>query len=233
MLRILPKFVRSEFARVLLSALRGGVVCGAAALSLSGCSSGAPVDVVHQPLSVRVRLIENSVVPPPLSKGEVALTTWEFGCRPAFEFDTVDDTFLGRDYMATVSISKVRVLLSAPVVVWISKSAPVSVREHEKAHVLILRHVYEEADAAARKAAEQVLGRRFQGSGATIEAACADAVSHASAELCDVYHGRVSASAEQISETFDLIDSGNAAKGKHPPVGKMLEQAFESAAGAI
>lgn len=209
--------VRVHFATI-------GFLSAACVWTLSSCGSSQPVTLMKQPLRVERITFDpkGDLSQIPISGDEGAVTVWSFGCKTDFEFDIVEKTFLSKDdYMVTIKIKKCRVELSAPVKVYLPEKADQELIEHEDGHVEICRRIYSDADKQALIAASQVIGKDYQASGPTIEAACQKAVEDASLAISETYHNRASVSVNRISEIYDALD-----KAEPAPARQLVEKAF-------
>lgn len=218
--------------------IRFSVIAGLALsiFCLPGCSNNQ-VTITKQPLTVSKVYIESAPKKDvPVGPGEEAATTWKFGCKTDFDFDILEKTQLqDNDYMVTIKITKAHLTLSAPVVIWISKTAPEGVLRHEMGHVKICQRVYESADKDAVDAARAVIGREYQASAATVEGAASEAIVRASEDVYSRYHETATEAINRISSIFDELEAPDAhAKGtRADDIETHLEQAFSRYQGHI
>lgn len=182
-----------------------------------------PVTLTKEPITVEKRFLENANIEDiPLEENEEAATVWQFGCRTDFEFDIVDKTELGKDdKLVSIKIKNVHVTLSAPIVIWISKTAQPSTMKHEMGHVEICKRIYDNVDADAIDAGKSVIGRIYQASGATIEGAVRSAIEKAAEDAYQRYHSKTTAAVDRISTIYDELE-------KDKPASKetMVDEAF-------
>ncbi len=182
-----------------------------------------PVTLTKEPITVEKRFLENANVEEiPLEENEEAATVWRFGCRTDFEFDIVDKTDLGKnDELVSIKIKNVHLTLSAPIVIWISKTAKPSTMKHEMGHVEICKRIYDKVDVDAIEAGKSVIGRTYQASGATIEDAVRSAVEKAAEDVYQRYHLTTTAAVDRVSAVYDELE-----QDKPSAKGTMVDKAF-------
>lgn len=105
-----------------------------------------------------------------------------------------------------LKIKNVKMILSAPILVWLPKSPAPNVVAHEKGHQDICVKVYSESEPVAHKAAQSVVGRSFEAEGDSREEACKKSLLQAQSVVCSIYHQDVSDYASSISEIYDALD---------------------------
>jgi hypothetical protein len=176
-----------------------------------GCSS-SDVSVDRKKPDIKIRYFdpqnfEGKSPAPDLKPGESALTEWEFGCQTNFEFDITEESRMstGKNFVR-LKIKSVKMILNAPILVWLPKNAAPDVVAHEKGHQDICTRVYSESDEIARKAAQSVVGKLFEAEADTREEACKKALIQAQEAVCAIYHQDVSDYAGCISEIYDSLD---------------------------
>lgn len=207
------------------------VLSGITATQL-GCSSNQ-VELTKQPLTLEKVFLEDvkdrSDIP--LAKDEEALTTWKLGCKTDFDFQIVDNTSLKNDdFMVAIKITKVHLTLTAPITMWISKTAPPAVLHHEQAHVQICERIYDGINESALSAGRSVIGREYQASGKTKEDACRQAIERSAEDVYQQYHSAASETIHQISTIFDELEQPAGSDKKHSEsieeIDRHLEEAF-------
>jgi hypothetical protein len=196
----------------------------AACLILTGCKSAPKVSIVKTPMTVSTEYIENLKDKTKILRhNEEALTSWSFGCKNDIAFDITQQDLIDPDYMVTIKPTSVKVTLTAPVIIYISKKAPKEVVEHENAHVMICKRAYEEAEKVATESAKKVFDRSFQASGPTLKDACAKAVEMVSDEIAQGYHLQTVEKINRVSEVLDDLEEHLPNKPSHE---ELVEQAF-------
>ncbi|MBZ0187801.1 MAG: hypothetical protein K8F91_16260, partial [Candidatus Obscuribacterales bacterium] len=103
---------------------------------MTGCQASRPVTVEKAPLVISTRYIEEvsdkSTIP--LSEDEEAITKWKFGCKTDIRFDIISKEIIDPEYLVSIKITGVKIILDAPVTIWISKETDPETLAHEKAH---------------------------------------------------------------------------------------------------
>ena len=188
-------------------------------LVTQGCAS-SNVSVVRQKPDIKIsyfdpKNFEGKSPVPNLKQGEEALTEWEFGCQTNFDFDIVDESRMstGKTFVR-LKIKNVKMILSAPILVWLPKNPAPSVVAHEKGHQDICVKVYSESEPFAHKAAQSVVGRFFEAEADSREEACKKALQQAQSAVCTIYHQDVSDYAGCISEIYDSLDESEKGDAK-------------------
>ncbi|MDX2106547.1 MAG: hypothetical protein SFY67_09100 [Candidatus Melainabacteria bacterium] len=161
---------------------------------------------------------------PELEPNEQALTEWEFGCQTNFDFDIMEESRMSTGkYFVRLKIKNVKMILSAPIKIWLPKNAAPDVVAHEKGHQDICVRAYAESDEVARRAARSVVEKSFEAEGDSREEACKKALFQAQGAVCAIYHQDVSDYASCISEIYDSIDSTEKGDSKD-----FVERAFRN-----
>ncbi len=177
-------------------------------LCLLSCG-GDPVTVSKEPMKVDYRFIEDEPNKKriPVTKDEEAATLWQFGCKTDFDFDVVERTQLGNnDWLVTIKIRRVHLTLTAPVVIWISKTAAPEVVQHEEAHVEICRRIYDKVNSEALKAGNAVVTKEYQASAPTVEKACKLCIERAAEDVYTRYHSAATYAINRVSSIFDDLE---------------------------
>jgi len=151
---------------------------------------------------------------PELEPNEQALTEWEFGCQTNFDFDILEESRMSTGkHFVRLKITNVKMILTAPIRIWLPINPAPDVVAHEKGHQDICVRAYSESDEIARKAARSVVNKSFEAEASTRDEACKKALAQAQEAVCAIYHQDVSEYASSISEIYDSIDEtekGNA-----------------------
>lgn len=176
-----------------------------------GCSS-SNVNIERQKPQIHTtyfdpKNFEGNASHPPLEPNEQALTEWEFGCQTNFDFDILEESRMSTGkHFVRLNIKNVKMILSAPIRIWLPKNPAPDVVAHEKGHQDICTRIYSESDEIARKAAQSVVGKTFEAEAQTREEACKKALIQAQEAVCAIYHQDVSDYAGCISEIYDSLD---------------------------
>jgi len=186
--------------------------------------TGSDVQITKQPLAIKKQFFDpvKDKGKVPLEAGEEALTVWSFGCKSEFKFDVIEKIPLGKnDYMVTIKIKSVHMTLSAPLTVFLPNGAPPETVQHEDGHVEICKRIYRDIDSECLDAGKSLIGKEYQDSGSTVQAACQRCVERASADIYERYHGKTSFPVNNVSAIFDDLSR----ESKEDPA-VLVEKAF-------
>jgi hypothetical protein len=136
-----------------------------------------------------------------------AHTHWFFHCLCQFFYDLEKHSVVNNVHTVTLKITGVDVKLSLPITVCLPRQANKSLIDHENAHVRICLNTYDRADEIARRLSEGVIGKQFEGSGPTIDAACRQAIESASQIVTVHYRDETVKAAQGISDIFDELQA--------------------------
>lgn len=156
---------------------------------------------------------------------DAAATRWHFGIVPEFGFEIVEKGKKDNFQLVKVKITSVHLKISLPIKVLLSDKAEKVVEEHEKGHVEICKKYYEKAESEARRAAESVLGKTFEGMAPDEKAAMSQALITAGNEVGSSYN-RLVAVVNMVSEQYDKVMLKSQNK-------KPIKQAIEEAISAV
>jgi hypothetical protein len=167
-------------------------------------STGKDVEVSQLPMTVKKEFFDRGSEMSAKFAAEhnqSANTHWQFQCVPKFSFNVLEKNETGtankKIFRVKLEITAVHVDLSAPVIVYLPTLAKPEVVSHEDGHVKICRKVYESAAArAAIHAAENIVGKEYNGTGSNLEEACQVALHRAAQDLGLFYR----------SDTIDVLD---------------------------
>jgi hypothetical protein len=169
---------------------------GPLVLAVGGCESlamqrnaqGATVpEIVKQPVQFVQRAFDPANPPsdmPPLAPGEAAKCDSEFISSANLAGETMphDATH------ATLTITKVRMILQLRITIWGPDGASAHVIEHEMGHRQISESYYRNADKVAARVAAPYLGKQIEISGADLRAESNRQLQLLAAELTDAYN---------------------------------------------
>jgi hypothetical protein len=167
-------------------------------------STGKDVEVSQLPMIVKKEFFDRGSEMSAKFAAEhnqSANTHWQFQCVPKFSFDLLEKSEIGtptkKIFKVKLKITAVHVDLSAPVIIYLPTLAKPEVVSHEDGHVKISRKVYESAAArAAIHAAENIVGKEYNGAGSNLEEACQVAL-HRAAQDLGLFYRR---------DTIDVLD---------------------------
>lgn len=190
----------------------------------TACSKQTSVTITKEPMNVSTKHLEDiKDTSKILKSNEEAITSWSFGCKNDIAFDITQKDLVDPDYIVSIKPKSVKVQLTAPITIYISKNAPTETVEHENAHVNICKRVYEDAEKIAKESVNGVFDRTFQASGPTVEAACANAVETISDEICQSYHLRT---VEKINRVSEILDDLEVQLKDKPTHDELVDMAF-------
>jgi len=160
-----------------------------------------------------------------------AYTTWFFSLIPAFDLAEENvDTTPGATSL-DLKVRGIQFKLSCPITVNLSKKAPKETIDHEMGHVELAKRAYGEAESAARKAGEAVMGKRYYGMGKSVEEAHAQALEQIKNDLRFDFQRTALEFAEELSETFDHLTRKNWYE-KDVTVQNLVDQAYDKCKNA-
>ena len=186
--------------------LRAVVALGAAAAVLPGGAWAQHAAVrVHRERSVVQRIEFDPSAPPP---GMPKLTPPEAGvCNTTFELETGVSYAVEPLTASTVLITVGELDLTTRVMfdIYSVTGAPQRLREHEEAHRRIGEYYYRNAAAAAERIARALIGERFEGTGATEDAAQKNALEKVLVSIETDYMARTRDRSAAANVRFDAI----------------------------
>jgi hypothetical protein len=172
------------------------------------CPAGARSSVVinkHSP-NVTERRFDPAHPPaemPPLTGNEAAVTAYNLSCSVRTAYEISDIRPSGDAYTAVGRIQQVTVDLGLQIVIWLPQHANDQLIQHEYGHRAIAQRMYERADAIARAAADHLIGRTFQGTGPTRDAATHAPGQLAGEELTRAYTSQLTDPTSRIQARYD------------------------------
>lgn len=181
------------------------LICLFCAIGTLGCSRSA-VNVIKLPPA-----ITNQTLNDPTSSLKVidAHTHWFFHCQCQFSYDLENHSSDQGTEKVTLKITAVEAKLSLPITVCLPHNADARLIAHENGHVRICTDIYDHADEIVARLSQQVVGKSFAGSGATLDAACRQAVEQALQVITSGYRDETVTAAQKISNIFDELQSTN------------------------
>ncbi len=160
--------------------------CQSFALQRNSPAASGP-EIVKQPVQFEQRSFDPANPPsdmPPLSRGETAKCDSEFLSSASVAGETTP-----RDAThATLTITKVRMVLQLKITIWGPDGASAHVIEHEMGHRQISESYYRNADKVAERVAAPYLGRQIEISGADLKAESNRQLQLLAAEMTDAYN---------------------------------------------
>lgn len=182
--------------------------CMLCCILFAGCSAKREIVVNKSPISIDRRIydIDNRPDEQVAKHPSVeANTHWDFGFVPQIRVQRIKLSKQGGKFTSLVKVRKVELDLSLLVKIWLPESASSRVVQHEDGHVAICKHFYSDAEKQAFKAAEEVLGREFLGSGGTENESMEKALESASAVLAAPFRNAVIIPTSRASSVYDAL----------------------------
>lgn len=184
-------------------------VCFCMALLSASCKvqDQNPVSIVKNAPEIKwMRLDESTSLEVGMDPTDhyAAQTRWRFSIVPEFGFEIVENKKASGSFLTKVKITYVRMVLSLPITVQISKKADKIVESHEKGHIEICKRYYQKAEEFARKSAAGVIGQTYEGSGSTEKLALSQALVSAGADLGTRY-SELMWTVNKVSQQYDQI----------------------------
>jgi hypothetical protein len=144
--------------------------------------------------------------PPPLGPGEAAVTEYRFGINSdgRFSYSGPNKPADGSDKYE-VKIERIALTLDLKVTIWLPKTCPKSLEDHEDGHLKIAEAFYADADKAARLLALKVIGTKAAGEGKDIASAGGNAMEKVNQKLLEDYLDKVEKPCETAQEAFDRM----------------------------
>ena len=169
-----------------------------------------------EPTSERILFDPKSPPPdmPKLKAGEAALCQYNFDCKVNLGYEIVSEDHAGGGsgngtahgaVTVAAKLRRVRVTITLHSRIYIPRGANAKIRAHEEGHRIVNERAYEEAQAAARAAAMEVLTQTWTGTGDTPDAAGKDATDNAVKALCDGYLSHTAAVASRVGDIYDEL----------------------------
>ena len=148
--------------------------------------------------------------PPPLEKGEAAVTVYRFGVEVDAKYSYPQQANAPPGPVKLdVTVEEIAVKLSLSVTIWLPDKASKELEQHEEAHRWIAERFYADAERLARPLAQKWVGKKLPGEGRDAKAAARAAADRLSGQLCTQYLDAINAPCERAQTIFDeLTDHG-------------------------
>ena len=142
---------------------------------------------------------------------EEGLTQWFFHCLPEVDIIADKGKKIPGGYSVSVSIHKVRIVVSASVSLYLPVHASPALVAHEQGHVQICKSIYSESALAAQTCGRDLLKRTFVGNAGTQAAANEQATEVARKWFCRKFMALTEDRVQKLSIQYDaLTDHGRA-----------------------
>jgi len=181
--------------------------CLTVVLLLTSLAS-AQVTVNKQPVTSTVRYFDPKKPPadmPKLVGNEAAVCVSNFNISASAGGDVLEQDKVDGACRTTVRIDRITLTLECDIVIWLPNKPPKKIVEHEDGHKEITERFYKDADAVAKKYANQWLGRSVRGSAKTCQEASSAAISSAAQEMSGQYMTAVQGESSKVQEAYDRI----------------------------
>jgi hypothetical protein len=201
------------------------------ALSLIGAAD--PITIDKRPPTTQRVIVENPATMPSRSDANANEDAWcqfFFNCSVKLKYDVIDrrPARTGSDMLSvTAKIRRVDVTITLENTLFLPRHSTEKLNAHENGHRRINERVYEDAQDAARAAAEAVMTKSWQGWGPDEDAAGKDATDKAVKELCDQYLRSTADRALRIGRIYDELT--NHGRRMNPKEDEAIERAFRAA----
>jgi hypothetical protein len=169
-------------------------------------------DPAHPPADLRL---------PP---GEDALTRMLFNCTVKLKYDETDRAYRDGKWHVVTQLNEVDVSLDLTNTIFLPRGTTDKLRAHELGHAQINGIIYEKAEDAARRAAEQAMNHPWPGDGATPDAADKAATDAAVEAIC---HDYLHATADRAFRIGEIYDDLTAHGSNQRDVSEAIESAID------
>jgi hypothetical protein len=164
----------------------------------------SPIEINKSEPVVEKKVFDKGNPPAEVGKAE-STTLYDFACDPKVDYVVEEETKISDEkYQARLRVTRAKVALRLPVVVWLSQSIDNRRTEFEEGHVRICRRIYTEAQVQATAAAKSTIGRTFFGQGKDAESARQKAVQAAQQEISQHYVEAVDTKAKDLFVIYDF-----------------------------
>ena len=184
---------------------------------------GTPIEVNASEPEVQQVLFDPEKPPSNIDFDEAAKTDWQYSNSTDFSYEFDRKEQFGDRWVVKLRPVSVRVNLALKIVEFLPKGAPETLLAHEQGHVDICKRIYGRAADGAREAARSAIGRSFGGEGATLDEACADAISDATDKIDEIYRLNTVVYTNDVSEIYDYLQLAPDALPK-----RSVDEAFET-----
>lgn len=200
-----------------------------AVLAICACNKKTePVEITVDPPKVQInkKKIENYKADAPASDHEMAQTDWLFSIAPEVLFSVKDEKKQKDGFHIWIEVTGIQLKLGLPITTTISEEAPKYVVDHENGHVKICTRIYENARSIAEKAAQDVVGKTFEGFGADKKLALSNALQMVAQDVAAPYRVGTVGFADVVSSNYDQLCEK---EDRKELVDKTIEDAFAAA----
>jgi hypothetical protein len=166
--------------------------------------------------------------PPPLEKGEAAVTVYRFGVEVDSKYSYTQPAKPPQGPVKMdVAVEEISVKLTLSITIWLPENASRELAAHEEGHRWIAEKFYSDAEQIVRPMARKWVGKKLTGEGRDTKAAARAAIDRLSSKLCEDYLSAVNVPCERAQVIFDrLTDHG---RNVRPGPKEGMERALEEA----
>jgi hypothetical protein len=165
---------------------------------------------------------------PKLDSNEAAVTESFFAADSQVGGSVIDQRKMESNCRASIKVDMVQMTLKLRVTVWLPNNAVPKIVNHEEGHRAIAEYFYRDAEATARKLAEELIGQTVSGIGGDCDSAGAAATKKAAEALGGRYLGEVDVPCGRAQELYDQItEHGTNAIKEEKAVKQAIEQVNE------
>ena len=166
--------------------------------------------------------------PPPIEKGEAAVTVYRFGVEVDSKYSyTQSAKAPPGPAKLDVTVEEISVKLSLSVTIWLPDNASKELAAHEEGHRWIAEKFYADAEQVVRPMAQRWIGKKLKGEGRDAKAAARSAIDALSGKLCQDYLDAINGPCERVQVIYDRVtDHG---RNVRPGATEGMEQALAEA----
>ena len=149
-----------------------------------------------------------------LTPGEDALTRMLFNCTVKLKYNETDRALHSGKWHVMTHLDQADISLDLTNTIFLPDSAPDKLEAHEIGHARINGIIYQQAEDAARQAAEHAMNQQWPGDGATPDAADKAATDSAVDAICHEYLHATADRAFRVGEIYDDLTAHRPMSGK-------------------
>jgi hypothetical protein len=193
----------------------------------TGARGAEAVKFEKEPVKVEVKYFDPKHLPdppPPIEKGESAVTVYELGIETYVRYGYVEPKPGTRPVKVDFTISQVSVKLKCGITEWLPENAPAALRAHEEGHRAIAEAFYKRGEAVARRLAAKEAGRTVVGHGEDAKEAGNAAIQEVTGRVNGGYTKGIIEPCKAAQEKFDTITA-------HGTNGKDAKEAVKEVTG--
>ncbi len=198
-------------------------------IALTSCTKQEknPISITVDPPRVKIekKKVETQKKDFDAAEHEIAQTDWIYSIVPKLAFSIKEKKQEKTSYTLSLVVTGVEIKLGLPITTKIYESAPQYVIDHENGHVKICTRIYDNARAIAQKAAQEVVGKTYVGSGSDEKQALSSALQMAAQDIAAPYRVSTVAYADAVSSNYDQLCEK---EDRRKLVEKTIDEAFDA-----